>query len=108
MDEGESKEAEAPKKKKAASKAKNGKKEAAPGVEVRAKTGSLNFVRGLSGRIEGTNGRVLAFAIFSRDAQKRALANHSLERPPGAKTFSRQAHRIEQAILRRWIGQYAQ
>lgn len=87
---------------------KTGRKEAAPGVEIRAKTGSLNFVRGLSGLIKGTNGRQLAFAIFSRDAAKRAKANHALERPPGARTFANRASVLEQTILRRWLATYAQ
>ncbi len=88
--------------------AKDGRKEAAPNVEIRAKTGSLNFVRGLSGVIKGTNGRQLAFAIFSRDAEKRAKADHRLERPRGARTFANRASVLEQAILRRWLAIYAQ
>ncbi len=85
----------------------NGKGEAAAGVEVRAKTGSLNFVRGLSGVIQGTNGRAFAFAIFSRDPARRAAADHSLERPSGARSYSNRAGAIERRILRRWILDHA-
>lgn len=76
-------------------------------VEVRAKTGTLNFVRGLSGIIHGANGRKLAFAIFSADLPARARADHSVSRPVGTKTFSTRARALEQAILADWIAKYA-
>jgi D-alanyl-D-alanine carboxypeptidase/D-alanyl-D-alanine-endopeptidase (penicillin-binding protein 4) len=84
----------------------SGRGEAVPGASVRAKTGSLNFVRGLSGVITGRNDRRLAFAIFSNDLEARSKADHSLETPPGAKRFANRARVFEQAVLRRWLLAY--
>lgn len=81
----------------------SGKKPAAAGVDVRAKTGTLNFVRGLSGIITGARGQELAFAIFSADLKERAEIDGTNARQPGARRYGRRAHAFEQAVLRDWI-----
>lgn len=88
--------------------AATGNKPAVEGAEVRAKTGTLNFVRGLSGLIHGTNGQKLAFAIFSADLEKRAKIDGSNTRQPGAKRFANRARSFERAVLRRWLLAHAQ
>lgn len=78
----------------------------APPGEIRAKTGTLNFVRGLGGIVTTDRGRKLAFAIFSADLDARARADHRQERVPGAQTFATRAIRLEKAILRDWMARY--
>ncbi len=77
-------------------------------VEVRAKTGTLNYVRGLSGILTGPTGKRLGFAIFSADLEARAKIDGTKARQPGAKRFANRAIALEQAMLRRWISTYAQ
>ena len=83
--------------------AEKGNKPAVEGVDVRAKTGTLNFVRGLSGLIHGKSGQKLAFAIFSANLEERAKIDGTKARQPGAKRFANRARSFEQAVLRRWI-----
>jgi len=83
--------------------AAKGNKPAVKGAEVRAKTGTLNFVRGLSGLIHGAHGQTLAFAIFSADLDARAKIDGTNTRQPGAKRFANRARSFEQAVLRRWL-----
>ena len=83
------------------------KKPVAEDVEVRAKTGTLNFVRGLSGIIHGRQGKKLAFAIFSADLPARARIDNTVARPPGTKTFNKRAVGLEQALLAEWIRRFA-
>ncbi|QFS84055.1 D-alanyl-D-alanine carboxypeptidase DacB precursor [Roseivivax sp. THAF40] len=73
------------------------------GVEIRAKTGTLNFVSGLAGFQTLPDGTELAFAIFSADLGRRAeLTVEERERPPGGRTWNGRAKRLQQALLRRW------
>lgn len=85
----------------------SGKKSALNGADIRAKTGTLNFVRGLAGLITVSNGRELAFAIFSADLERRARADKSRARPRGARGFANRSVGFEQAVLRRWLNAYA-
>ena len=85
---------------------KTGKKPAMEGVEVRAKTGTLNFVRGLAGFITARDGERYAFAILSANPEARARIDNGLEMPPGVRRFARQAVALEVAILRRWVQIY--
>lgn len=72
-------------------------------VKVHAKTGTLNFTRGLAGYIE-KGGRKYSFAIFSADLETRSrIPMAQRERPRGAKTWSNKAKRQEQAVLRHWL-----
>ena len=81
----------------------NGNKPVDPNVEVRAKTGTLNFVRGLSGLIEGKGGRRLAFAIFSSDLEALAASNGGQAKPRGSRRFANRARSFERLVLRDWI-----
>ncbi|MCV6593708.1 MAG: D-alanyl-D-alanine carboxypeptidase/D-alanyl-D-alanine-endopeptidase [Silicimonas sp.] len=73
------------------------------GVEVRAKTGTLNFVSSLAGYVSGTRGRSLAFAILTADTARRdAIPPAERERPPGAKSWSRRSRRLQKELLRHW------
>lgn len=75
--------------------------------KVFAKTGTLNFVRGLAGYIQGANGRTYAFAIYSGDLDARAgVVRKDRERPPGAKTWRNRAKAFERSLLRSWAARF--
>ena len=79
----------------------NGK--ALEGINVNAKTGTLNFVRGLAGYLE-KGGRKYSFAIFAADLPRREnIPMAARERPRGAKSWSGQAKHQEQLLLRHWL-----
>lgn len=83
-----------------------------PPAEVRAKTGTLNFVSGLAGfaRVGGDAGkeRDLAFAIFVADTTRRAALDRTeRERPPGARSYNAAAKGLQQRLLGRWGQLYA-
>lgn len=72
-------------------------------ARVSAKTGTLNFTRGLAGYLE-KGGRKYSFAIFSADLAARAnIPLAARERPRGAKAWAGKAKRQEQALLRHWL-----
>lgn len=71
------------------------------GCKIVAKTGTLNFARGLAGYIDGPGGRRFAFAIFSADMEARISAG-SAETPRGAKNWLGRAKAQERALLERW------
>lgn len=72
------------------------------GRSVIAKTGTLNFTRGLAGYIE-KDARRYAFAIFAADLERRnSIPMAQRERPSGARTWSRKARAQEQNLLRHW------
>jgi D-alanyl-D-alanine carboxypeptidase/D-alanyl-D-alanine-endopeptidase (penicillin-binding protein 4) len=74
---------------------------------VAAKTGTLNFVRGLAGYLMGPNGRMLAFAIYAGDLAARDRAGaQDLERPTGSRTWLGRARTQERALLRHWLRRY--
>ena len=75
------------------------------GGRVAAKTGTLNFTRGLAGYVFGDNGRKLGFAILAADLEARRAAGH-VERPRGSRSWAGRAKGQEQALLRHWIGAY--
>ena len=71
------------------------------GVEVRAKTGTLNFVSTLAGYVRTDQGRDLAFAIFSSDLDRREEGKRlGDERPAGSRTFGGRARTLQADILR--------
>ena len=72
--------------------------------QVRAKTGTLNFVSTLAGYLTTSGGRTLTFAIFAADldARERGKAAGD-ERPTGSITFNTKAKQLQQDILQRWI-----
>lgn len=70
------------------------------GMDVQAKTGTLNFVSTLAGYVRTEKGRDLAFAIFSSDMARREAGKLSgQERPPGALGWGRRARRLQQDIV---------
>ncbi|WP_234416968.1 D-alanyl-D-alanine carboxypeptidase/D-alanyl-D-alanine endopeptidase [Loktanella sp. Alg231-35] len=73
----------------------------AGGAEVRAKTGTLNFVSALAGYVKTQQGRNLAFAIFASDLEARERGKlQGDERPPGARSWNRRARTLQQDILK--------
>jgi serine-type D-Ala-D-Ala carboxypeptidase/endopeptidase (penicillin-binding protein 4) len=78
-----------------------------PGGTVRAKTGTMHYLRGLAGYLDG-RGRRLAFAIYAADPDGRAgLGPASLAPPPGARDWLARARAQENALLRRWAALHA-
>lgn len=74
-----------------------------PPGEVVAKTGTLNFVSALAGYMRTQGGADLAFAIFTVDPQRRALALTSADEvPEGARDWNARARRLQQVLLQRW------
>jgi D-alanyl-D-alanine carboxypeptidase/D-alanyl-D-alanine-endopeptidase (penicillin-binding protein 4) len=76
-------------------------------ARVQAKTGTLNFVSALAGYITTENGRVLAFAIFTADLDKRVkIKKADREVPQGGRAWSRKSRRLQQELLQRWATIY--
>jgi D-alanyl-D-alanine carboxypeptidase/D-alanyl-D-alanine-endopeptidase (penicillin-binding protein 4) len=76
-----------------------------PGVELVAKTGTMDFVSALAGYLTGR--RRLAFAIFAADPAARArIRPEERANPPGAAAWAARARAQEQALLRRWAALY--
>ncbi|MBK5927317.1 D-alanyl-D-alanine carboxypeptidase/D-alanyl-D-alanine-endopeptidase [Rhodobaculum claviforme] len=72
-------------------------------LQIRAKTGTLNFVSGLAGYIQPPGGPELAFAIFSADLDaRRRIPTAQREAPVGARAWSTRARGLQQALLARW------
>jgi len=71
--------------------------------QVRAKTGTLNFVSSLAGYVTTKGGRPLAFAIFTGDLDRRAkIARADRERPTGARAWSRRSRGLQHQLITRW------
>lgn len=74
-----------------------------PGIDVRAKTGTLFFVSALGGYVSAPGGRELAFAICSADLTARSqVAGGDLDRPDGTSAWARAARDMQQDLLHRW------
>lgn len=74
-----------------------------PGLDVRAKTGTLYFVSALGGYLRGPGGRDMAFAICSADLARRAqVAGGQVDRPDGTAAWAREARMMKQNLLSRW------
>ena len=81
-----------------------GNRIAALAGQVKAKTGTLNFVSALAGYATAENGRTYPFAIFSHDPEAREISKASLdERPAGTAGFNGRAKRLQQDILQFWM-----
>ena len=74
-------------------------------VKVAAKTGTLNFVSGLTGFATAPSGRALAFAIFASDLPRRARTQGD-EVPDGARAWNRRAKTLQQGLIERWAALY--
>ena len=88
---------------------RNDKGEVIPGhpVQVRAKSGTLNFVSGLAGFILPPSGREMCFAVFSADVPRReALPMAEREQPEGGQAWTRRARTLQAQLVRRWAETY--
>ena len=81
----------------------HGNKIEGPAHQVRAKTGTLNFVSSLAGYVTTKGGRPLVFAIFTGDLDRRAkIARADRERPSGARGWSRRSRGLQHQLVTRW------
>ena len=72
-------------------------------TEVRAKTGTLNFVSTLAGYVSGPGGTPRPFVIMSADLDRRAtLTGDAIARPPGGRTWARAARGLQQSLVKAW------
>lgn len=77
-------------------------------VQVRAKTGTLNFVSALTGIISLPSGRRLAFATLAADLDRRAkIPMDQREDPPGQSSWTRRARILQGRLIARWAEVYA-
>ena len=61
-----------------------GKRVKSSGIDIRAKTGTLNFTSALAGYVRTRNGHRFVFAIFAADLpRRRKIRNSERERPKG-------------------------
>lgn len=76
-------------------------------AKLKAKTGTLNFVSGLSGFVSTGARKDLAFAIFAADMPRRnGIRPADRERPPGAKGWTRRARALQWGLINRWVALY--
>ena len=71
-----------------------------------AKTGTLDFARGLAGYARAASGRRLVFAYFANDLERRAETRGMGRRPPGARGWRNRAQALERALLRSWTRRF--
>lgn len=72
-------------------------------IEVRAKTGTLNFVSSLAGYVETADGSDVVFAIIAADLDRRARGKAAGDEvPAGSIEWNRRAKRLQQFLLQRW------
>ena len=67
-------------------------------VDIAAKTGTRDYVRGLAGYVGLPSGRRLAFAVFSNDLEHREPGLRRIDR-----RWMARARSFERALLRNWI-----
>ena len=86
----------------------NGREVARHPIEVRAKTGTLNFVSALAGYAQMRGGRTVVFSIVSADLPRRAaLSDETRERPVGARSWSGRARGLQQDLIERWSAMHS-
>lgn len=68
------------------------------GLQVAAKTGTMSYVRGLSGYVVTPKGRRLAFAIFSNDLARRGDGPERVDQG-----WMGRAKAFERALIRSWV-----
>ena len=67
-------------------------------LQIAAKTGTMDYVRGLAGYIATPSGRRLAFAVFSNDLDRRRPGTRRIDR-----RWMAHARVFERALLRNWV-----
>ena len=72
------------------------------GVDLRVKTGTLNFVSSLSGYLT-YQGKSLGFAILTANLAQREKVK-GRENPPGVKGWEARSRSLQYALLREWLG----
>ncbi len=74
-------------------------------LTVRAKSGTMHYIRGLAGYICEEDKPILAFSIFSADLKKRKEnSSNNFERPRGSSAWLSRAVIQERQIIRKLIG----
>lgn len=73
----------------------------AQAAQIRAKTGTLNFVSNLAGYLQRPDGSQSAFAILCTDARRQA-ATAGQELPAGVLSWTRDAKRLQRDMLAIW------
>ena len=74
-------------------------------VKVVAKTGTLNFVSGLTGYVATPDGRELIFAIYAADVARRdAVPMAEREEPAGGVAWARRARILQSRLIAHWAG----
>ncbi len=77
------------------------------GVQMFAKTGTLNFVSGLAGYVTPPDGRELVFAILCADAARRdQVPMAEREMPDGNRAWTKRARGLQRALIGRWAMVY--
>ncbi|MGF6231643.1 D-alanyl-D-alanine carboxypeptidase/D-alanyl-D-alanine-endopeptidase (penicillin-binding protein 4) [Inquilinus ginsengisoli] len=82
-----------------------------PAGRLRAKTGTMGYVRGLAGYLSANSGRQLGFAIFIVDEPQRAAADAAtdplvLAVSQPARRWLGRARATERELLRQWAAAY--
>lgn len=82
-----------------------------PRIEVRAKTGTVSYGRGLAGYIDAASGRRLAFAVFVSDLPRRAALDASFDprqrySSPAASNWLERARALEGALVVGWAARF--
>ncbi|MHA1528490.1 MAG: D-alanyl-D-alanine carboxypeptidase/D-alanyl-D-alanine endopeptidase [Alphaproteobacteria bacterium] len=67
-------------------------------LDIAAKTGTMDYVRGLAGYIATPSGRRLAFAIFSNDLERRVEGAERINR-----RWMARARVFERSLIRNWV-----
>ncbi|SDZ73040.1 D-alanyl-D-alanine carboxypeptidase / D-alanyl-D-alanine-endopeptidase (penicillin-binding protein 4) [Rubrimonas cliftonensis] len=80
--------------------------EAPEGAVAHAKTGTMDFVRGLAGYVFTPSGRVLAFAYFANDMARRDATPEIDGSRIGARTWRNRAVTLESALLADWTRRF--
>lgn len=76
-------------------------------IDIRAKTGTLNFVSALSGYVRTSSGRELAFTMFMADTKRRAsIPKADREAPAGAGKWNKSAKNLQLRLIERWDAVY--
>ncbi len=81
----------------------------AGGYSVRAKSGTMNYVRGRAGYITTARGRALAFVLFisAADARRDArIGKRKARRALGPRSWMYRARKLEHDLIAKWVRTY--